>query len=66
MLKSSERPYRDVTPLLLTRSYKKWNLPSFQLPPEVIEDKLESEEEEEEEEEFEFLVRSYIFSLTFS
>jgi len=32
----------------------------------VIEDKLESEEEEEEEEEFEFLVRSYIFSLTFS
>jgi len=46
-------------------SYKKWNLPSFQLPPKVIEDKLESEEEEEEEE-FEFLVHSYIFSLTFS
>ncbi len=55
-------------PSLPTCSYKKQNLPSFQLPPKVIEDELESEEEEEEEEEeeFEFLVRSYIFSLTFS
>jgi len=52
-------------PSLPTCSYKKQNLPSFQLPPEVIEDELESEEEEEEEE-FKFLVRSYIFSLTFS